>query len=119
MPLSPGDTPGGERRRSARIAHSIPVQWCPVSAGTTHFSPGVLRNLSVEGFCIVVDAELQVGGVLTIRWAAKVEFWQPWAHVVHSTKQDDQTWLVGCRFIGPPPAEFLSKLSNADPRTAA
>ena len=120
MPFSPGGAPGGsERRRSARVARSVPVQWCPVSAGTTHFSPGVLCNLSAEGFCLVVDAEIQVGGVLTIRSAAKVESWQPWAHVVHSTKQEDQTWLVGCRFIGPPPAEFLCKLSNADPRTAA
>ena len=120
MPLSLGGAPGGgERRRSARVAHSVPVQWCPVSAGTTHFSPGVLCNLSAEGFCLVVDAEIQVGGVLTIRSAAKVESWQPWAHVLHSTKQEDQTWLAGCRFIGPAPAEFLCKVSNADPRTAA
>ena len=120
MPFSPGGAPGGsERRRSARVARSVPVQWCPVSAGTTHFSPGVLRNLSAEGFCLVVDAEIQVGRVLTIRSAAKVVYWQPWAHVVHSTKQEDQTWLVGCRFIGPPPAEFIRKLSNVDPRTAA
>ena len=116
MPFSLG---GSERRRSARVAHSVPVHWCPVSAGVTHFSPGVLRNLSAEGFCLVVDAELQVGAVLTIRLAANVESWQPWAHVVHSTEQKEHSWLVGCRFIGPPPAEFLSKLSNADPRTAA
>ena len=120
MPFSLGGAPGGsERRRSARVAHSVPVQWCPVSAGTTHFSSGMLCNLSVEGFCLVVNAEIQVGGVLTIRLRGNVESWQPWAHVVHSTKQEDQTWLVGCRFIGPPPAEFSSKLSNADPRTAA
>ena len=91
MSLSPRGAPGGERRRSARVAHSISVQWCPVSAGTVHFSPGVLRNLSAEGFCLVVDAELQVGGVLTIRLAANVESWQPWVHVVHTTKQEDQT----------------------------
>ena len=120
MPLSLGGAPGGsERRLSARVAHSDPVQWCPVSAGTMHFSPGVVRNLSAEGFCFVVNAEIQVGGVLTIRLADNVESWQPWAHVVYSTKQEDRTWLVGGRFIGPPPAEFLSKLSNADPRTAA
>jgi hypothetical protein len=66
-----------------------------------------------------VDAEIQVGGLLTIRLAENVESWQPWAHVVHSIKQQEQIWLVGCRFIGQPPAEFLCKLSNADPRTAA
>jgi len=120
MPFSLGGAPGGsERRRSARVAHSVPVQWCPVSAGAAHFSPGVLRNLSAEGFCFLVDAEIQVGGVLTIRLADNVESWQPWAHVVHSTKQEDQTWLVGCRFIGPLPAEFLCTLSDVDPYTAA
>jgi len=65
---SPGGAPeSSERRRSARIAHSVPVQWCPVSTGTTHFSPGMLCDLSAEGFCLVVDTELQVGGVLTTR----------------------------------------------------
>jgi hypothetical protein len=57
--------------------------------------------------------------ILERELAGNVESCQPWAHVVHSTKQEDQTWLVGCRFIGPPPAEFLCKLSDADPRTAA
>src|SRR5262249_2517410 len=76
MPFSPDGAPGGsERRRSARGAHSVPVQWCPVSAGRTHFSPGVLRNLSAEGFCLVVDAENQAGGVLTIGLAGHVESW--------------------------------------------
>ena len=120
MPFTLGGAPGGsERRRSARVAHSVPVQWCPVSTGATHFSRGVLHNLSAEGFCLLVDTEMEVGAVLTIRLAGNVESWQPWAHVAHSTKQQEQIWLVGCRFIGPPPAEFLCKLSNADPRTAA
>ena len=120
MPFSLGGAPdGNERRRAARVAHSVPVQWCPVSTGTTHFSPGVLHNLSAEGFCLLVDAEIQVGGLLTIRLAGNVESWQPWAHVVHSTNQQEQIWLVGCRFIGPPPAEFLRKLSKAGPRNAA
>ena len=41
----------------------------------------------------MVDAEIQVGGLLTIRLAGNLESWQPWAHVVHSTKQQEQIWL--------------------------
>jgi hypothetical protein len=108
---SPQDTfrygMGMARRKSVRLSgNQIPVHISP--DGTLQSAwEGWILDRSHGGLRLRVPEPIPVGVVLRVRCINAPEN-LPWAEVqVKHTREKDQTWEIGCEFLGEPPGDVL------------
>jgi hypothetical protein len=122
--LTPDGSPrasGLEGRVSVRYRCDGPAQ-CHLCT-SQHFESrwALVRNVSTTGVGLRLSGALSPGGELVVEFTQASALCRRAlsAHVVHSTAQEDGTWLVGCRFVAPLNEEDLrALLQRSDPPVA-
>jgi hypothetical protein len=100
-----------DRRATVRYLCDRQVFYSPLWTSERHWAR--IRNVSVHGISLLVGAPIERG----IDLAIDMKTVDPSilvtlvARVVHSTKQDEGSWIVGCKFLnGPSEQELLALL---------
>jgi hypothetical protein len=89
-----------DRRGADRYECGGQPFWRVVGAGTVDPSPGRVRDVSTTGIGLYVQQPLKPGTVfvLTLQTSHRLSRPLP-VRVMHSTRQPDGDWLVGCQFV--------------------
>jgi hypothetical protein len=99
-----------ERRAEVRYLCDMQVIFYPLSAQQRLWAR--VRNISAKGIGLLLRAPIAAGTRLVI----EMKTLDPStsltliAQVVHCTMQQDQNWIVGCRFLSRPHEEDLLAL---------
>jgi hypothetical protein len=101
---------GVERRAAVRYPCDLEILYAPLWTSERRWAR--IRSVSVNGISLLVGAPIEPGTDLAI----DMKIVDPGilltlvARVVHATKQDEGSWIVGCKFLARPSEEHLLAL---------
>ncbi len=112
QPVRPPSRSDPERRRSVRHPCSFRTNCQPIVLVESITMPVFVRDISTGGIGLVCRAPVPSGTFFAIELQNNVggSSLRLRARVVHATRQDDRSWLLGCVFTRELSAEELTAL---------
>lgn len=103
---------GAERRRSVRHPCSFRTSCQPISLLEAHTVPVFVRDISTGGIGLVSRAPVPPGTFFAIELQNNTggESLRLRARIIHATRQDERSWLLGCLFTRELSADELAAL---------
>lgn len=90
-------------RKNVRYPVEEPTSWRVLLHTDTESVLAKVKNLSTHGIGLVVDRPLDPGSTMEAELTNSCQLFtsRQTIRVIHSTQQDEQSYLVGCEFSAP------------------